>query len=183
MSEFVSQSEIENKLEYILSSPSVEGEVKMIVRRPTIEGREVLTEGELTFEDGLKGDTWKLRNSSKTKNDGPLLDAQLTIINSRLIDAISKSMDDWPLAGDQLYVDFDLSRENIPAGTLLKIGKSIVEVSATPHTGCGKFKERFGSEALKFINSERGRFLNLRGINAKIIQEGIIATGDRVLKI
>ena len=182
MNEIERRKQLENKMDHILSSPSDHGDLKMIVRRPAIEEREILEEGEITFGEGLKGDTWNMRGSSKTNDGGPLLEAQITIINSRLIDAITESQKEWALAGDQLYVDFDLSENNIPSGTLLKIGESILEVSSIPHTGCGKFKKRFGSEVLKFINSKIGREKNLRGINAKVIKEGRLAVGDKVIK-
>ena len=178
-----SESVLNDKMDFILSSPSTEGELKMIVARPAINQRKVIERGEITIKEGLKGDTWKERGSSKTDDGSAYSESQITLINSRLIDVVAGSKDKWPLAGDQLYVDFDLTQSNIPAGSMLQIGECILKVSETPHTGCGKFKERFGREALKFINSEKGRSLNLRGINASVIKEGIISTGDKVTKI
>ena len=107
---------------------------------------------------------------------------QLTVMSTRVIDLLTGDRTAWPLAGDQLYVDMDLSLENLPAGTRLAVGEAIVEVSAQPHTGCDKFVARFGLDAMKFVNSPLGRRLNLRGINAVVIQEGDIRVGDIVRK-
>ena len=88
----------------------------------------------------------------------------------------------WGLAGDQLFVDFDISGENAPAGTRLAIGSALIEVTAQPHTGCAKFMQRFGVDAMKFVNSPKGRALHLRGINARVVVPGRIQTGDRIKK-
>jgi MOSC domain-containing protein YiiM len=89
----------------------------------------------------------------------------------------------WPLAGDQLYVDLDLSAANLPPGTRLAIGSAVLEVTAQPHTGCGKFVERFGLESMKFVNSPVGRELQLRGINARVVESGTVRVGDVVRKL
>lgn len=167
----------------LLASPQDNGELKMIVIRPDVDQRKVLSEGELDTTLGLKGDTWHLRGSSRTPDKGPHPDMQLNIMNARIIDFIAQSMDRWALAGDQLYIDLDLSDDNLPPGTRLRIGESIVEVTAQPHTGCKKFVQRFGLDAMKFVNSPEGRNHNLRGINAKVIQGGAIKTGQRCHKI
>ena len=170
-------------LENILKSPKDDGDVEMIVRRPNENEREVLDEGELDLELGLKGDNWKIRGSSRT-NDGfghPLM--QLNLMNSRTIDLLAQSKERWQLAGDQFYVDFDLSEENIPPGTRLSIGTAIIERTEIPHLGCKKFVERFGMDAMKFVNSKQGKFLNLRGVNAKVITPGLVKTNDRIKKL
>ena len=113
----------------------------------------------------------------------PHPDMQLNIMNARVIALVAGSRDRWALAGDQLYIDLDLSADNLPAGTRLSIGSAIVEVTAVPHTGCGKFAARFGVDAVKFVNSPVGRQLNLRGINAKVIQPGTIRVGDVARKV
>jgi MOSC domain-containing protein YiiM len=87
-----------------------------------------------------------------------------------------------PLAGDQLYVDLDLSAGNLPPGTRLEIGSTVIEVSDEPHTGCRKFFDRFGRDAHLFINAKENRGLNLRGINAVVVQSGAIRQGDTVTK-
>jgi MOSC domain-containing protein YiiM len=80
-------------------------------------------------------------------------------------------------------LDKPLSKENLPPGTKLALGSAVIEVTAEPHTGCKKFVERFGVEAMKFVNSPVGRELCLRGINAKVVQPGVIRVGDRAKKL
>lgn len=179
----LSTSELEAGMEYIREAPKEQGTLKMIVRRPKVDERESLEEGELSITDGLVGDTWNARGSRHTPDRSPLFDAQITIMNARLISLVAQTEERWSLAGDQLYVDFDLSEDNIPPGTRLAIGSAIVEVSAVPHTGCDKFSARFGVAALKFVNSPAGKLLHLRGINTRIVQPGIIRVGDIIRKI
>jgi MOSC domain-containing protein YiiM len=108
---------------------------------------------------------------------------QLNIMNSRVIALLAQDKDRWPLAGDQLFIDMDLSAENLPPGTRLALGSAMIEVTDQPHTGCKKFMERFGLDAMKFVNSPVGKQLHLRGINAKVVQPGLIQVGDVVKKI
>jgi MOSC domain-containing protein YiiM len=82
-----------------------------------------------------------------------------------------------------LYVDLDLSAENLPPGTRLAIGSAVVEVTVQPHTGCRKFAARYGQDAMKFVNSEEGKKLHMRGINAKIVQGGVVCVGDKLTKL
>jgi hypothetical protein len=159
------------------------GTLEMIVRRPRVDGREVLAEGELDLEVGLLGDTWLERGSSRTTDGSAHPDMQLNVINARLLGLVAQDKARWPLAGDQLVVDFDLSEANIPPGTQLAIGSAIIEVTAQPHTGCAKFVARFGREAMLFVNSPLGKQLHLRGINARVVQPGTIRQGDAVRKL
>lgn len=175
--------QLEQGLDFVLKSPKDNGVLEMIVRRPRVEEREVLEQGELDLEVGLIGDCWKTRGSSKTTDGFGHPDMQLNLMNSRIIDLIAQDKDRWKLAGDQFFVDFDLSDENIPPGTRLSIGTAIIERTKMPHTGCKKFVQRFGLDAMKFVNSPRGRALSLRGVNAKVIQPGIVKKGDRINKI
>ncbi len=178
-----SLSELEDKLNYILNSPKSEGILKQIVRRPDIDQREVLQSGELSFSDGLEGDSWKYRGSRRTEDGSSHPDMQINIMNARIIELIAKDESRWALAGDQLYIDIDLSPDNLPPGSKLKIGDAELMITEQPHTGCGKFKERFGSDALKFINSAYGKENNFRGVNARVTKEGKINSGDAVFKI
>jgi MOSC domain-containing protein YiiM len=155
----------------------------MIVSRPGVDEREVLQTGELCTERGLVGDSWARRSSPRTDDGGPHPDMQLNIMNARATALIAGPEDRWPLAGDQLYIDMDLSEDNVPPGTRLSIGDAIIEVTDQPHLGCQKFKARFGEDALKFVNSEQGKQLHLRGINARVVQAGGIRRGDIVRKL
>jgi MOSC domain-containing protein YiiM len=166
----------------VRNAPSDEGSVELIVRRPAVDEREVLTEAELVAGEGLAGDTWRQRGSRRTPDGKANPAAQLTLMNARAAALIAGDMDRWPLAGDQLYVDLDLSGENLPPGSRLAIGSALVEVSEEPHTGCAKFNARFGEDALRFVNSPIGRELNLRGINTRVITSGVVRVGDAVRK-
>lgn len=166
--------ELEAGLDAIWLSPTDQGVLQMIVRRPRSGEREVLQEGTLDLERGLVGDCW---NSP----DQP--DTQLNIMNARAISLIAQTPERWPLAGDQLYLDLDLSARNLPPGMCFSLGTAIIEVTAVPHTGCAKFTERFGIAAAKFVNSPLGRQWNLRGINAKVRQAGIVRRGDVAKKL
>jgi hypothetical protein len=170
-------------LPHIRKAPQHEGTLALIVRRPQVDAREVLAEGELDTVEGLVGDTWSKRGSSRTADGSPHPDMQLNLMNARVVDAVAGSMKRWPLAGDQLYVDLDLSQANLPPGTHLSIGSAVIEITPQPHTGCGKFSARFGVDALKFVNSPQGRALGLRGVNAKVITPGRVRTGDPVRKM
>jgi MOSC domain-containing protein YiiM len=175
-------TELEDGLDAIRESPKDEGMLALIVRRPQIDQREILEVGELDLQEGLVGDTWKARGSSRTPDGSANPEAQLTLVNARLIDLIAQTSERWPLAGDQLVVDLDLSVENLPAGTRLALGSAVIEITALPHTGCDKFAARFGLEALKWVNSAVGKPLRLRGLNAKVVQAGVIRIGDMIRK-
>jgi hypothetical protein len=175
--------ELDAGLDEIRRSPQDNGTLKLIVRRPQVEAREILESGELDLREGLVGDSWKERGSSRSEDGAAHPDMQLNIMNARAIAVISPDESRWPLAGDQLFVDLDISEENLPAGTRLSIGEAISEVTNQPHTGCKKFVARFGLDAMKWVNSEVGKQLHLRGINAKVMQAGTIKTGDSVKKI
>ncbi len=175
--------ELAEGMEYIRQSPRDEGVLKMIVRRPNVDEREIVDECELDLEEGLVGDSWKVRGSSHTPDGSANVNAQLTIMNARVIALLAQDEARWSLAGDQLYIDMDLSEDNIPPGTRLALGSAVIEVSAQPHTGCKKFSSRFGMDAIKFVNSPEGKQLHLRGLNTRVIQPGTIQIGDALKKI
>src|SRR5262249_47920417 len=133
--------------------------------------------------EGLVGDTWKSRGSKKTSDGSAYPDVQVTIMNARAIALLAQEKTFWGLAGDQLYLDMDLSSENVPPGTRLAIGSAVIEITREPHTGCKKFAARFGEEALRFVNSPIGCELHLRGINARVITAGVIRAGDLAKKV
>jgi hypothetical protein len=174
----LSTAELEAGLDEIRRSPKDAGVLDLIVRRPNVGGREVLQVGELDPAEGLVGDNWRSRSSNRSSDARAHLDMQLNVMSSRVIALIAQARDRWPLAGDQLFVDLDLSADNLPPGTHLAIGSAVIEVTPPPHTGCKKFVARFGLDATNFVNSSLGKALHLRGINARVVQPGVIRTGD-----
>ena len=175
--------ELEAGLDEIRRAPRDEGTLQLIVRRPQVNEREVLEEGRLDPVHGLVGDTWETRGSSRSRSGSAHLDMQLNIMNARAIALVARSTDRWALAGDQLYIDLDLSVANLPPGTRLGLGSAVIEITEEPHTGCGKFASRFGVDAVKFVNSAEGKKLRLRGLNAKVVAPGVIRVGDIARKL
>jgi hypothetical protein len=175
--------ELEAALDHLRQAPKDGGVVELIVRRPEVDQREVIDEAELDIVLGLLGDNWKVRGSRRTPDGSAHPEMQINIMNARVTALLAQEKERWPLAGDQLYIDMDLSKENLPAGSRIAVGSAVLEVSALPHTGCKKFVSRFGMEAMQFVNSDIGKELCLRGINAKIVQGGIVKVGTIAKKI
>ena len=180
---FLNADELEAGLPDILASPKDGGVVSMIVRRPDTDQREVLDSGELNVAQGLVGDNWRSRGSRMTVDGSAHPEMQLNLMNARAISLVAGSRERWALAGDQFFIDLDLAKENLPAGTRLAMGSAMIEVTAVPHLGCKKFATRFGLEAMKFVNSRRGKELCLRGINAKVVESGRVGTGDTIRRV
>ena len=180
---YLTLAELEAGLPAIRQSPQQEGELAMIVRRPAIEQREVLAAGQIDRLEGLVGDCWRSRGNKRTPDGAANPDAQLTLMNARVLGLLAGTPERWPLAGDQLIVDLDLSEANLPPGSRLAIGDAVVEITALPHTGCGKFLERYGKDAVRFVNSEQGKALRLRGVNARVVAPGAVAVGQVVRKV
>jgi len=174
--------ELHAGLDHIREAPSDDGVVELIVRRPTLGEREVLDEGELTLDEGLAGDTWNIRPSRRTGDGSPHPDMQITLVNARAIALLAQDRDRWALAGDQLYVDLDIGHTNLPAGTRVAIGDAVVEITDQPHTGCAKFSGHFGADAVRFVNTDTGSALRLRGANARVVTPGRVRVGDIVRK-
>ena len=176
-------AERETALGVIRESPSDAGTVELIVRRPAVDKREVIEEGRLDTSVGLVGDTWEIRGSNATEDGAAHPDAQVTLMNASCIAVLAGDRERWSLAGDQLYVDLDLSVSNLPAGTRLGMGSAVLEVTNKPHTGCAKFSERFGAEALRFVMSPTGKDLRLRGVNTKVVVTGVVRRGDVITRL
>ena len=183
MARQLTTEELEQGLDDILASPQDNGALELIVRRPDVDARESLAEGRLDTEQGLVGDNWLARGSRHTPDGSADPEMQLNIMNARVVALVADDPGRRELAGDQLYLDMDLSPENLPPGTQLEIGDAIVEVTEPPHTGCKKFAARFGKDAVVFVNAGRGKQLNFRGICAKVVRSGDIKIGDVARKL
>ncbi len=162
-------------LDEVRRSPKEDGVLEMIVSRPGVNEREVLEEAELNAEVGLVGDSWSARGTA-TWTPHPSM--QIAIMNSRAAELVAQDKDRWPLAGDQLYIDWYLGPENLPPGTQFTLGSATLEVTNQPHVGCVKFVERFGQDAMDLVGSKVGRELNLRGIYTRVVQPGVVRVGD-----
>ena len=167
--------------------PRDEGTLRMFVRRPAAGSREVLAEGELTAEAGLVGDSWLARGSRHTTDGSAAVDMQLNITSHPMMEFLAQEDDRVALAGDQLYLDLDLSHDNLPAGSELHFGSgedgAVVVVTETPHNGCAKFINRFGREAMAFVNGAEGKPRRLRGLCAQVVRDGVVREGDRVVVV
>ena len=179
----LSTAELEDGLDHIFESPKDDGRLELIVRRPDVDQREVIEQGRLDVEQGLVGDNWLAKGSRHMPGGSADPDMQLNIMNARVVALVAADPERRQLAGDQLYIDMDLSPENLPPGTQLAIGDAVVEVTEPPHTGCKKFAERFGKDAVVFVNAGLGKRLNFRGICAKVVQSGDINAGDIARKV
>ncbi|MCU0506896.1 MAG: MOSC domain-containing protein [Anaerolineae bacterium] len=180
MNKLFSSAEIEARLSALGPSPRDHGRLELIVARPEPGGRRILDCGELDLAMGLVGDNWLERGNPNAPDGRANPDAQITLMNWRVIQALAEDRAQWLLAGDQLFVDLDLSEENLPPGRRLAIGAAVLEVTATPHTGCVKFTERFGHDAIRWVNSLEGRQQRLRGMNMRVVRPGRICAGDAV---
>lgn len=178
----VPRASLDPHLSSLRTLGSEQGTLELIVVRPTEGERELPETAELTIEEGLAGDRW--RASAHIRDDGTVSrENQLTIASTRLLKLIAEP-ERWSLSGDNLLLDMGLDIESLPVGSRLAIGDTVVvQISEVPHTGCAKFSARFGSDALKFINSPEGRELRLRGVNAHVIVPGPVSTGDAVRRI
>lgn len=181
--EHLSKERLMAGLDRIRAAPPDGGRLVLIVRRPTVEEREVLAEAVLSQETGLAGDNWLARGSSRTPDGSADPDKQITVMNARVAELVAGGTERMALCGDQLYVDLDLSVGNLPAGSLLAVGEVVLRVSEAPHTGCAKFVERFGGEAMRFVNGRIGRRLRMRGMNTRVVVPGTVRLGDVAAKV
>lgn len=179
---FLSRSALQAGFDTIVAAPADAGELRLIARRPEQGQREVVATAELDLSLGLVGDNWLARGSRHTPDGSAAPDKQITVMNVRVAELVAGSLDRVPLSGDQLFVDLDLSVANLPPGTLLSVGTAVLEVSEAPHLGCKKFVARFGTAAMRFVNSPVGRQLRMRGMNTRVVVPGRISVGDLVTR-
>ena len=178
-----STADLEAALPHIREAPGSTGTIELIVRRPDEDAREVLDVAEINDAEGVAGDTWNQRGSPSSPDGGPHPDAQITIMSARAAAAVIGPVKRWPLAGDQIYADLDISHETLPAGAQLRLGDAILEVTAKPHRGCAKFAARFGHDALRFVNTGEGRDLRMRGVNCRVVRPGTVRPGDLITRV
>ena len=177
-------ADLEAGLDHLLAAPADTGTLDLLVIRPEAGSRELLGEGLLDEADGLVGDNWRSRATSRAVASGRHLDAMVTVMSSRMVRLLADTDDVRALAGDQLYVDLDISHANLPTASRFSVGDdAVLEVTAKPHAGCRKFLARFGEDAVAFVNSEEGRRLRLRGLNARVVRGGVVRVGDVVRRI
>jgi len=180
---YLDATALEAGLGHILESPRDLGTVELIIRRPGVDQREEVDQAELDLSFGLVGDNWSSRETITTPDGSPNPETQVTIMNARVIALVAQDRSRWSLAGDQFYVDLDLSAENLPPGSRLQLGTAVVEVSEVPHRGCAKFSGRLGADALRFVNTGEGRDHSFRGINTFVVVPGVVRRGDQIQKL
>jgi hypothetical protein len=169
------QEQLEAGLAHAATSPRDCGTLEAIFIRPAAGKRTALVEARLSPESGVHGDRWSSSGANQR--------AQVTLMNARILEIVAGGRDRWSLAGDQLIVDLDLSKANLPSGQRLAIDDVELEVSDLPHTGCERFAQRFGPAAAQFINAAERTHLHLRGINAQVIRAGTVRVGSEVRKV
>jgi hypothetical protein len=175
---------LDQHLDHLRAAPSERGTLELVVRRPGAAVREVLDEGVLDVDAGLVGDNWLSRATSRAIAEGRHFEAQLNVMSARMVALLAETPEGRAEAGDQLYLDLDISHTNLPMGSRIALGDTaVIEVTAKPHNGCAKFIRRFGEEAAAFVNSPAGKELRLRGLNARVVTGGVVRPGDPVRKL
>ena len=183
MPRHLSRAELEAGVPHILASPKDDGEIQGITVRPVENERQEVDSIAVTYAGGLEGDHWAKGCWMTTDDGAPHPDVQICIMNARCIDLIAQERSNWAPAGDNLFIDMNLTPDNMPPGTRVSVGSAVLEITDTPHNGCAKFIERYGRDACVFVNTyERGKY-KLRGIYARVEQDGTISMGDRVKKL
>ena len=179
----LTRAELQAGLPHILDSPKDDGVLKAIVIRPAPGERRDLESCEISLEGGTHGDHWAKGCWMSTEDGRPHPDVQICIMNARCIELIARQRERWPLAGDNLFIDLDLRPENLPPGQRLRIGTAVIEITEVSHQGCASFAGHYGQSAVVFVNGPKGRALRLRGVYARVVEDGRVAVGDRVVKV
>jgi MOSC domain-containing protein YiiM len=170
-SHHLDQATLEERFAALPAPPRDRGSLGLVVARCSGSRRETPKEVRLTVEDGVPGDLWK-------KDDGRP-ESQLTVMRIDVATMIANGQS-LTLFGDNLLVDLDLSTENLPPGSRLRVGETLLEVTPEPHDGCVKFRQRFGGAALRLTASKERRSQHLRGIYVRVVEPGNVAVGDPI---
>ncbi|HEY8179595.1 MAG TPA: MOSC domain-containing protein [Candidatus Limnocylindria bacterium] len=168
--------ELESLWATVPSPPRERGTLRLVCRRVEPGVHETPDEAELSVEAGLVGDRWDATRD-------PDHEAQVTLMNATVAELVAADRQPLHEAGDNLIVDFDIGHDNLPPGSRVRIGETVLEVTDSPHTGCSKFSERFGQDALRWVNWRHWRERRLRGVNARVIEGGTIRVGDEVTRV
>ncbi len=155
-------------------SPRGAGTVELITLRLGGGRHECPARVAVSPELGVHGDRW---SEKRGRNPG----AQVTLMNARVARLLAADAAPLDVSGDNFLVDLDIGEEALPVGARLRIGAAIIEVSALPHAGCKKFRDRLGAAALDWVNAVSNQSLRLRGVNCRVIAAGEVAVGDPVI--
>lgn len=181
--EYLTTEQLEAELVHVLASPRDQGKLEAIVVRPVEDGRQVCSHAYLSAEGGVKGDRWVTSSSRRLPDGRPDPQVQVSLMNARLLRMLAGSEERISLAGDNLVVDLDLSEANMPVGQRLSAGEAVLEITDVPHTGCQKFAQRFGPDAVRFVNAVDRHSLHLRERYARILKAGTLRVGDTLRKL
>ncbi|MEL6345277.1 MAG: MOSC domain-containing protein [Myxococcota bacterium] len=158
-------------------APADAGALRRIVVRPGRGTRETPDDVVLDPETGIDGDRWRERAA---RYGARYAERQVTLIRADVARVLTEPIDaKW--TGDNFHVDIDLSTHNLPAGSRLQIGDhAVIEISTKPHSGCKRFRERFGDDAARVNSHPDVRDQRIRGALARVIVGGHVKTGDRI---
>lgn len=183
MVKHLTKPELDAGLQHILESPKDNGRLEAIVIRPESGQRKDLESCEISLEGGTHGDFWVRQSHMHTEDGRSHPDVQICMMNARCIALVAGERARWPLAGDNLYIDMDMSPENLPTGQKLSVGSAVIQITDAPHAACASFIERYGRDAAVFVNVGPGKANRLRGIYARVVQDGRVSVGDAVVKV
>ena len=183
MPRHLTMAELEDGFPEIIRSPKDNGRLEGIVVRPARGKRQELRTSDVSFDGGVHSDLWAKACWKSTEDGRPHPDVQICIMNARCIALIAQERGNWAPAGDNLFIDLDLSPDNLPPGQRLAIGTAIIEITDTPHNGCAKFIGRYGRDAGIFVNGRLGKRHRLRVVYARVIRDGTVTVDDVVTKV